>query len=251
MRRCQRRLAEFGMRIAAQWQVREPIQHHAGAVDCVDPRPRRAAVRGPAANDDVDIDAALVAQRDAVVGAQPDDAEFRRVSQFLEDRGRGIVSSGLAGAAERENQPAAERAVAVGENGGLDRRRECTFLFRDAASAHRAAFRKLKDLAGIGIFHRRRGMGHRVSHQQQRPVAILRTELDDQVAHGITATGQALPGQQRRDAVADKGLHRRLGLHRCGLRAGKPHQLLRQGGEFVFAERHGHRDSGSLSTGAG
>ena len=103
------------MAAAADIDRHDAIEHAARALDRVDAGPRRARMRGLAAHGDDHVDAALVGERDPAGGADDDDRELGAVAERLADADRGVMSSGLAGGADGEDQApcSVERSAAV------------------------------------------------------------------------------------------------------------------------------------------
>src|SRR5262245_30791801 len=108
MRRCreatdpgagQGRFSERRMISTRQRQCLKPIENLPRTVNGIDSSPGRAAVGCLAVYGDLDIEAALVAERHAIVGSKSDNAEGRRVAQSVENGSRGIVSPRFPGAA--------------------------------------------------------------------------------------------------------------------------------------------------------
>src|SRR5262249_3909827 len=63
-------------------------------------------------------------------------------------------------------------------------------------------------------------MGHGIGHQHQAFVGALRTELDQEIAHGIAPPRQAELLHQRNHPLADETLHLRLLFEPLGLWTG-------------------------------
>ena len=198
----------------------DALEHPARALDRVDAHPRRAAVRGLAAHGDDDVDAALVGERDPAGGADHDHGEAWRETDCVADADRGVVPAGLSSGAHREHETAAQGEAIGGSLHRRKRRGERPFLLGHAAAPDMGARRILDQLAGIGIGHAVRRMGHGIGHQHQALVGTLRPEFDQEIAHRIAPPWQAERLHQRHHLLGDEALHLRFVLEAFGLGTG-------------------------------
>ena len=212
------------MRRAEIQALGEPADHLQRAGDGVAGALRPARMARAAMHRDGDVDAAAVAETDAVAGAV-EDRHFGAHAGRLDDAADRVMTAGLARDAAEEHHLSGNGNFR-GED-GLQReedRGERRLLFAQALAQHHLARQSVlsavSHLAAVWIGHGRGRLRHRIGDQHQRPPAFIAAERRAEIAHSIAADiGDPHLAQPRLDRLVDESAKLRFRLEQRGERA--------------------------------